>query len=93
MEEQDIIDSIAIEEALSKLDPADREMMLLVSHIHRPADWIGGWPPKYAEIAEYIGIKYYNKPRNEATIRYRIKQLQEMWQGNRGPLRSQKGSL
>lgn len=87
-----ILDRIAIEHELSKIDPADREMIILVCAWERPKDWLGSWPPKFSEIAEHIGIKYYNKPLSEATIRYRLKMLQRMWQGKRGPLRRAKRS-
>lgn len=85
--EDRILNRIAIDQALSLIDPADREMLILVSALERPGDWLGSWPPKFSEIAEHIGMKYYDKPLSEATIRYRLKMLQQMWQGKRGPLR------
>lgn len=88
--EDDIINKVALEEELNKLTPMDRSIIMLIGQLERPHDWLGSWPPEFEDIAVYIGLKYYGYPISESTIRYRYRQIKEMWAGNRGPFRQWK---
>ena len=85
--EDDIITKVALEQELAKLTPMDQDIAILIGQLERPTDWLGSWPPEFEDMAVYIGMKYYGKPISEATIRYRFKQMKEIWAGNRGPFR------
>lgn len=90
--EDDIINKVALETELAKLSPMDRDIVVLLNQLERPGDWLSQWPPQFEDIAVYIGIKYYNRPVSEATIRYRFRQIKEIWAGRRGPFRARKRS-
>lgn len=87
MTEDMILNQIDVENELKKLNPADREMLLLMFKLYKPDDWTGRWPPKLAQIGDYIGRKFEGKPLTEAAIRYRKKAALEQLRGTRPPLR------
>ena len=88
MSEDQMLTKIDIEAALAILDPADRDMIVLIYRLERPADWgIRRWPPKYDDIGDYIGRKHELGPLSEAAIRYRRDVVHAQWQGLRGELR------
>lgn len=78
---------MALEKALERLPPADREMMLLVYQVYQPEDWTADWPPKFEDVGVYIGLKYEDAPLSEAAIRYRRAEILKMYAGTRGQLR------
>jgi hypothetical protein len=86
---QQIEDRIDIERSLDMLEPADREMMVLIFRLEiQPEDWgKRPWPAKYDDIGDYIGRKYEGSPLSEAAIRYRRQVVFQFWRGERGVLR------
>lgn len=81
MLEDDILNRIAIETALALLDPADRELIVLVFHYERLPGWDGEWPPSLSEIGRVWGLRWEGAPLSEATIRYKRDELIEKWAG------------
>ncbi len=77
-----ILIRVDIARELSKLSTMDCVMIELIYHHRRPEDWTASWPPKYADIGIYIGVKFENKPLSEAAIRYRRDKIKEKWQEN-----------
>lgn len=87
MTEDQILGQVAIDQALSQLTPSDAAMIRLVFQLEQPEDWGYRWPPRYDDIARYIGLKFEGTPLSEATIRYRRNAVLAMWRGERGQLR------
>ena len=88
MSEDQLLARIDIEQALSRLEPANRALILLVYRVEKPVDWGNRrWPPTFEDIGHYIGMKFEGAPLSEATIRYRRDALKRMWRGERGELR------
>lgn len=88
MNEDQLLIKVDIETALARLDPADRDMMVLIYRLERPVDWgRRRWPPTYDDIGDYVGRKHEHGPLSEAAIRYRRDVVQAQWQGLRGHLR------
>lgn len=85
--EDGLLTRIAVEQALSILDPADAEMLVLIYRIYQPTDWTTRWPPTYDQVGHYIGMKYEGKPLSEAAIRYRRDAVFARFRGERGELR------
>jgi hypothetical protein len=86
--EDQMVTQIDIDIALEKLDPADRDMIVLIFRLERPVDWgIRAWPPKYSDIGDYVGRKHELGPLSEAAIRYRRDVVFAQWRGLRGNLR------
>jgi hypothetical protein len=86
--EDEILDRIAIEHALDQLEPKHAVMMRLIFRYDMPEDWPFPWPPKYETIGIYVGRKYEAAPLSEAAIRYRRDAILAFWAGKRGPLRA-----
>jgi hypothetical protein len=85
--EDEILGKIDLQRALDKLSERDRIMILLVFKLERPEDYTHAWPPNLADIGVYIGMKFHGKVLSESTIRYRKKEMEAMWRGERPPLR------
>jgi hypothetical protein len=88
MTEDQMLNRIAIDAALAKLEPADAVMMRLIAGLEPPGDWpfeVVPWPPKFELIGHYIGITYETdrQPLSEATIRYRRDVVEDFWAGKR----------
>ena len=81
-EDETVLDTMTIEQLLGKLDPESRLVVELSFGLTYPKDWpwkSGPWPPTYAEIAAYVGMKTRGRPLSEASVRYVRKQaLQRM---------------
>lgn len=86
VQEDELLDRIAVEQVLAKLSPADRTMMLMIFGIAFPDDW-GNRPTTFTSIGEYIGLKYEGVVLKEATIRYRRDVILKILRGERGGLR------
>lgn len=71
MTEDTILNRIAVQQHLSKLDAEDRLVMVLVYELECPEDWTEKWPPTYAAIGRYVGTKFRGAPLSEAAIRYK----------------------
>lgn len=85
--EDEILGKIDLQRALAKLSERDRVTILLVYKMERPNDYTFEWPPKLEDIAVYIGLRFHGQPLSESTIRYRKKETEAMWRGERPPLR------
>lgn len=71
------LDSVTIEQMLATLDLEARLVVSLSFGLQFPEDWpwgTGPWPPTYAEIATYVGMKTRGRPLSEASVRYIRKQ-------------------
>ena len=71
------LDSITIEQLLATLDPEASLIVALSFGLVYPTDWpwgTGPWPPTYAEIAAYVGLRTRGRPLSEASVRYIRKQ-------------------
>lgn len=80
MSEDRMLLEIAVRQAIAALErESDRAMLGLYFQLEDPADYEGVWPPTYASVAAYIGIKYGDGPLAESTIRYRMSQVLERW--------------
>lgn len=87
-EEEDVIlTRVALEQVLAPLEERDRVMLLMVFRVEFPVDYTGPLPPRYHDIADYIGRKYEGEPLAEATIRYRRDALLAVLRGERRPMR------
>ena len=84
--EDELLDRIAVAQALSVLNAADRCMMLMIFEIELPPDW-GARPVTYTTIGSYIGLRFEGEPLSEAAIRYRRAEILKMLRGERGALR------
>lgn len=87
MNEEYLINLLAIDEALARLPEEDRVALELHFRFRQPDDYNLRWPPRFVDIADYIGAKYRGYNISESTIRYRIRAIQAQWRGERGPLR------
>lgn len=75
--EEDSLDPVTMQQMLDKLDPEARLVIELSFGLSYPKDWpwtSGPWPPTYAEIAAYVGMKIRGRPLSEASVRYIRKQ-------------------
>lgn len=79
MSADEIIDKLAIEEALSQLPEDERAIMEMVYHYRRPDDYEGVWPPNHTQVGVYVGLKYHGKALSESTIRNRRNSIIERW--------------
>jgi hypothetical protein len=79
MLDDEIINDIAIRQALSNLLPEDRDLISLVYNFDRPEDYEGPWPATLSHIGEYIGRKYKGRPLAEATVRLRRDAVLRSW--------------
>ena len=78
-----LLAQIDVRNALAKLPPVDRELVMLVYQIHQPDDWTYPWPPKTCDIGTYIGLKFDGRALSEATVRYRKKVAIQVMGGHR----------
>lgn len=75
--EEPAIDPVSLEQLLAKLDEEARLVVTLSFGLEYPKDWpwtSSPWPPTYAEIAAYVGMKLRGRPLSEASVRYIRKQ-------------------
>lgn len=71
------LDPVTMEQLLNQLEPESRMVVELSFGLMYPKDWpwsSGPWPPTYAEIAAYVGMKTRGRPLSEASVRYIRKQ-------------------
>lgn len=80
-DDEKIVNRIAIEQALSKLDEPTRELIQLIYKYEMPQDYGPEWPKNYAEIGRLWGIKWEGVPISEATVRYKRDAIAEQWRG------------
>lgn len=80
MEEQ-IINRIAIESALAKLSPSDRELILLAYRYDAPPDYDGPWPPSLEDVGKWWGMKWLGEELTEAGARYKRDEIKKQWRG------------
>lgn len=69
--ETELLNKIAIEQALALLTPAERDMMVMVAAYSVPEGYTGAWPPTLTDIGRFIGETYDGAPLSEAAIRLR----------------------
>lgn len=69
MNEDAILDHIAVEQYLSRLSPERRAVLLLTEGFAVPSDWTEG-AVTYSAIGRYIGKRFRGEPLSEAAIRY-----------------------
>lgn len=75
--EEDPLDAVTLQQLLDNLDPEARLVVELSFGLSYPKDWpwnSGPWPPTYAEIAAFVGMKTRGRPLSEASVRYIRKQ-------------------
>jgi hypothetical protein len=75
--EEDFLDPLTLEQLLGKLDVEGRLVIELAFGLVYPKDWpwsSGPWPPTYAEIAAFVGMKTRGRPLSEGSVRYIRKQ-------------------
>ncbi len=73
MEENEVLNRVAVEQLLAGIEAQDRLVIELTYGLMVPKDWpwpIQRWPPTFAEIGWYVGMHFRNKPLSEASIRY-----------------------
>lgn len=68
--DDEVLNRVTVEQQLARLEPESRTVLSLVFKIDQPTDWVAPWPPTYAAIGVYIGLKFRNRPLSEAAIRY-----------------------
>jgi hypothetical protein len=81
MNEDALLNRIAIEAALAQLDPSDRELIVLAFQYERLPGWTGDWPPSLSEIGRIWGLRWEGAPLSEATIRYKRDAIIAKWAG------------
>lgn len=86
MNEDEILDRVAVERLLARLDEADRLLLLMVHGIEFPPDW-GARPVTFTTIGAYLGLRFEGAPLSEAAIRNRRKVLLSHLRGERDGLR------
>ena len=80
MNEERVLLDISLRQLISRLDSdADKAMVLLYYQLEDPEDYTGPWPPTFASVATYIGVKYGTGPLAESTIRYRMRIVLQKW--------------
>jgi len=77
--DEEIINDIAIRQALSNLSPEDRDLICLVFNFEQPEGYTGPWPATLSHIGQYIGMKYKGRPLAEATVRLRRDAVLRSW--------------
>ena len=73
MNEETVLNRVACEQLLVHVPPEHRLVLTLVYGLETPADWPWKdttWPPTYAAIGWYVGMRFRGKPLSEAAIRY-----------------------
>ncbi len=86
MTEERWLDLITLMQLLDGLDPADRDLMILVCGLDLDTDYDGPWPPTHVDIGQWLGRKY-GVPLKDSTVRWRRDAILAMWRGERGRLR------
>lgn len=85
--EDEVLTRLTVDALLKPLEAADRELLRMVFLVEQPLGYMGPWPPTFADIGRYIGIKYEGRPLSEAAIRYRRTAVLAQIRSERGPLR------
>lgn len=85
--EDQLLNIVAVEQLLARLEEPDRLMLRMIYHLDHPDDYEGPWPATYTDIGVYVGTRYEGQPLSEAAIRYRRDVLLAVLRGERGPLR------
>ena len=73
MIEDVVLNRVACEQLLVHVTPEHRVVLEWVYGLYTPEDWPGKdtvWPPTYAAIGWYVGMRFRGKPLSEAAIRY-----------------------
>ena len=73
MSEEAILNRISVAQYLERLKSEERRVMLsLVYALYCPDDWNPDdrWPPTYAAVGRYVGIRFRGEELSEAAIRY-----------------------
>lgn len=73
MIEETVLNRVACEQLLVHLTAEHRLVLELVFGLETPGDWPWKdttWPPTYAAIGWYVGMRFRGKPLSEAAIRY-----------------------
>lgn len=73
MMEESVLNRVACEQLLETLSAEHRLVLELVFGLESPEDWPWKdttWPPTYAAIGWYVGMRFRGKPLSEAAIRY-----------------------
>lgn len=78
---------ITLGQLLEKLDPPDRDLIILVCELDMDTAYDGPWPPTHMDIGAWIGRHYACAPLPDSTVRWRRDQILSMWRGERGKLR------
>lgn len=86
MNEDHLLDRVAVEQALAGLSESDRMMMKMIFGVEYPADW-GGRPVTFTTIGQYIGLRFEGQELSEAAIRYRRDEILKLLRGERGDMR------
>lgn len=79
MSADEIINRLAIEEALEQLPIHERIIVEMVFHYRKPDDYEGQWPANHTEVGKYVGLRFHGKPLSEATIRNRRNTIVQRW--------------
>ncbi len=89
MTEERWLDLITLGQLLEQLDPADRDLMILVCELDIETSYDGPWPPTHVDIGAWLGRRYgFLLP--DSTVRWRRDAILAMWRGERGKLRRNK---
>ncbi len=78
-----VINKVAIEQALSKLSPEDRDLVNLIYKYELPDGYGPTFPRNLAELGRLWGVKWFGVPFSEAAIRYKRDAIKDEWQGKR----------
>lgn len=80
MSEDQTLLEISVRQVIAALPTeSDRVMVRLYYRIDEPSDYDGPWPPTFASVGEYIGIRFGKGPLAESTVRYRLKLVLARW--------------
>lgn len=82
MDEDAMLLGIALRQALHTFPERDRAVLLIYFQLEQPEDYAGCWPPTYASVGAYVGMKLTGEPFTEGAVRYRVevalKKLREL---------------
>lgn len=72
MDEEALLTSIGLRQALEYFEERDRQILLLYFQLEHPEDYEDAWPPTYASVGRYVGKHLGGDAITEGSVRYRV---------------------